>query len=202
MSSQSFCDPKVVTGDWKSGKSGRRSINSLTWSLLKTIHCSKLFPDALYFKLLHFLATIRHSLSNRWASYYFFPSAKPPPIASLVSKWTSGSFGCVSLLFFYKKSFKQLLEINHSDTQPRKNPQFPMVHMLFNKQPVYAKNTFLKRKRTLRICHFKNFFFGNFIIKITYEAQERKSKKQEELQLHNNPPYPTCTRITKYDQLY
>lgn len=37
-----------------------------TWSLLKTVHCFKSFPDVPYFTLLHFLAEVCHSFRQSW----------------------------------------------------------------------------------------------------------------------------------------
>lgn len=62
---------------------------SMTQSLLKTIYCFKLFPDALFFKLLHFLAQGCHSFSQSWSFLLSFSQpSHHPSSATEKTSWT------------------------------------------------------------------------------------------------------------------
>lgn len=54
-------------------------------------------------------------------------------------------------------------------TQTEKNPQFPTVNMLFNKQDAAAKNKILEEHQVF-VISWVFFFFGRLIVKFTYEA--------------------------------
>lgn len=156
-------------------KSGERHLYRLTRSLLKTTHCFKSIPDALYFKLLHFLAMICHSFSQSWgfplvlvsqvttqcrlSEQVNFCSLRVKETSLFVTRNPSATPGN----YFVQRTHQW------SDTQSEKNPQFPWSLMLFNKQLVYAKNAFLEEQQVF-VTSWNRFFLGRLILKITYEA--------------------------------
>lgn len=130
---------------------------SLTWSLLKTIHCFKLLPDVPFFKLLHFLATICHSFSQSWG---FLLVLVKPSHHPMHPQWASELLGPLGAFVFCSVTRNLSTTTGNccSDTQTKKNPQFPTDDMLFNKQLVYAKNIFLKEHWVFVIS--RNFFLA------------------------------------------
>lgn len=165
------CHPtptQVVSGGRSLKKSGERSIHTVwhgaCWRQLIVSNCFQMPPtlnSCIFWPWLVIL------LVNLGASHYFYVSQATTQIHPWWASELLGPLGAFVFCCVVRNLSTSTANISRIHNL-RKNPQFPTVPMLFNKQFVYAKNTSLKEHWIFVIS--RNFFFGKLIVKITCET--------------------------------